>query len=300
MESLFRQFGDLDPAIREQLLNTVVLLAVLLGGRWLALRLVLTQVDDPEARYRWRKGLTYATAILTVILVGWIWSSGVARLGTFLGLLTAALAIALREPVTNFAGWIFILWRRPFKLGDRIQISGHAGDVVDIRVFQFSLMEIGNWVKAEQPTGRIVHIPNGKVFTEPQANYDSAFPFIWNEVPVLITFESDWRAAKRLLEEIVTRRALPADEVTERLQTSAYAITRMAGAPAVITTVESSGVLLTLRYLCNPRQRRATTEAIWEDVLAAFGERDDIDFAYPTTRFYDNPVEGKPDARATP
>jgi small-conductance mechanosensitive channel len=66
----------------------------------------------------------------------------------------------------------------------------------------------------------------------------------------------------------------------------------------VYTSVADSGVLLTIRYLCDPRKRRSTAEEIWEDILERFGECDDIDFAYPTQRFYNNPIEGKPDARA--
>jgi len=68
----------------------------------------------------------------------------------------------------------------------------------------------------------------------------------------------------------------------------------------VYTSVRDSGVLLTLRYVCHVRRRRSTAEEIWEAILTEFGGRDDIDFAYPTTRFYDNPSEGKPEARARP
>src|SRR3989441_12617332 len=110
----------------------------------------------------------------------------------------SGLAIALKDPVTNLAGWIFIVWRRPFEVSDRVEIGGHKGDVIDIRLLQFTLNEIGNWVNADQSSGRIIHIPNGKVFTEPVANYDKGFKYIWNEVPVLVTFESDWRQAKAI------------------------------------------------------------------------------------------------------
>jgi small-conductance mechanosensitive channel len=298
MQEFLQDIGSLAPETRDRLVNTVLLLLVLWAGRWAALRLVARLIEQPEQRYGWRKGVTYAVAVLGVLLVGRIWSPALSQLGTFLGLVTAALAIALREPVTNLAGWMFILWRRPFRIGDRIQIGPHVGDVVDIRLFQFSLMEIGNWVGGDQPTGRIIHLPNGQVFTLPQANYDSVFPFIWNELPVLVTFESDWRRAKTILLEIAARHALSADEVRSRLESTSYAIARMAGAPAVITTVADSGVQLTIRYLCNTRQRRSSAEAIWEEVLARFGECDDVDFAYPTTRFYANVHEGKSGARA--
>lgn len=299
MDELFNSLGTLDPAQRDRLINTALVVVALLLVRWGVLRMVLARVTEPEHRYRWRKTATYITAILLVLMVGRIWSSALSQLGTFLGLLTAALAIALREPVTNLAGWVFILWRAPFKLGDRIELAGHAGDVVDIRIFQISIMEIGNWVKADGPTGRIVHIPNGKVFTEPQANYNSAFPFIWNEIPVLITFESNWQDAKAILQRVALVHGMPGTAASTLMASAQFSISRLAADPSVITSVADSGVLLTIRYLCNPRDRRKTTEAIWEAILTEFGVRDDIDFAYPTTRFYGNPAEGKPGARAS-
>src|SRR5436309_2546056 len=128
-------------------------------------------------------------------------------IATFLGLFTAGLAIALKDIVANLAGWAYIVWRRPFDVGDRVQIGPHAGDVIDLHLFQFTLNEIGNWVKADQSTGRIIHIPNGKVLSEPLANYDKGFRYIWNEIPVVISFESDWKQAKRLLEAIVVKHA---------------------------------------------------------------------------------------------
>ena len=87
--------------------------------------------------------------------------------------------------------------RKPLKVGDRVQIGDVTGDVIDIRIFQFSVIEIGNWVDADQSTGRIIHIPNGTIFIKWQANYTAGFEYIWNEIPVLVTFESDWKTAKQ-------------------------------------------------------------------------------------------------------
>jgi small-conductance mechanosensitive channel len=211
------------------------------------------------------------------------------------------LAIALRDPLVNLAAWVFIIWRRPLEVGDRVQIGGNAGDVIDIRVFQFTLMEIGNWVGADQSTGRIIHVPNGRVFTEPLANYSKGFQYIWNEVAVLITFESNWRKAKEILLGIGVSHA-------EELSASAEDRVRRAArkfmifytklTPTVYTSVKDSGVLLTIRYLCEPRRRRGSEEAIWEDILTEFAKCDDIDFAYPTRRYFDNALEGKARTRA--
>jgi small-conductance mechanosensitive channel len=181
-------------------------------------------------------------------------------------------------------------------VGDRIEIGGHRGDVIDQRLFMFSLMEVGNWVDADQSTGRVIHVPNGKIFTEVLANYSQGFHHIWNEVPVLVTFESDWRKAKRILEEIAghhgTRLSANAEQKV-REAAKKFMIFYSTLTPAVYTTVRDCGVLLTIRSLCDPRQRRNTEQAIWEDILDAFAKEDDIDFAYPTTRLYANDREGK-------
>ncbi|RKY95964.1 MAG: mechanosensitive ion channel family protein, partial [Candidatus Hydrothermota bacterium] len=172
-----------------------------------------------------------------------------------------------------------------------------SGDVIDIRIFEFSILEIGNWVNADQSTGRVIHVPNGLVMKQTLANYSQGLQYIWNEVPVLITFESDWKKAKEILFRIAEKHALHLSKAAEkRLKEAArkYMIYYTKLTPTVYTSVEDSGVLLTLRYLCEPRKRRDTEQAIWEDVLTEFSKCDDIDFAYPTQRFYDNILEGKP------
>jgi small-conductance mechanosensitive channel len=174
-------------------------------------------------------------------------------------------------------------------VGDRIEIDGVAGDVIDIRYFQFTLVEIGNWVDADQSTGRIIHVPNQKLFFEPVANFTRGFGYIWNEIVVTVTFESDWRRAKALLTEVVTEHTTSlSKEARERLKEAArrYLISYDKLTPIVYTKVGPSGVGLTMRYLCDPRQRRGTEMAVWEAVLDAFGEEPQIELAYPTQRFY--------------
>jgi small-conductance mechanosensitive channel len=118
---------------------------------------------------------------------------------------------------------------------------------------------------------------------------------------VLVTFESDWRKAKRILREIVDEEAAGLVEDAERrLRASSrrFLIHYSKLTPVVYTSVLDSGVLLTLRYLCHARRRRGTAEAIHERILDAFARHDDVDFAYPTQRVYLNPLEGKEGARA--
>jgi len=279
----------LEESTATRLLWTVVVILVLWIVRTAVLRIAWRSTDDPRARYAWRKAVTYITALIGIVGVGRIWVSGFQSMATFAGLLSAGIAIALKDVFANLAGWFFILWRRPFVVGDRVELAGHRGDVVDLRVFQFSLMEVGNWVDADQSTGRMLHVPNGLVLTSPLANYGQGFEYIWNEIPVLITFESNWRKAKAILQRIADARSEdPGEKAAQEIHeaSKSYMIFYSALTPTVYTSVEASGVLLTARYLCPPRRRRGTEHMIWEDILESFEVEPDIALAYPTRRFY--------------
>ena len=292
----FLQGHGLSPELQAKLLSTAITILVLWGLHRLTLSLAYRSVTDPWGRYRWRNAANYGAFALGVLLVGRTWFAGMQTLATFFGLLSAGLAIALKDPVSDLAAWAFILWRRPFEVGDRIQIGTFAGDVIDLRFLQFTLNEIGNWVDADQSTGRIIHIPNGRVFTEAVANYDKGFHYIWNEVPVLLTFESNWRHAKQILTRIAFKHAehLTAQAEQELLAASRqYLINYTKLTPIVYTKATDSGVLLTLRYLIEPRKRRGTEHAIWEDILTEFAAQPDIDLAYHTVRSFNLTQEGK-------
>lgn len=301
-QSLLRVLG-LSPEVQDKLLLSLLVLLVLWLLRRILLRTVRRRNQDVRIHYQWQKVSGYVTAFVGALLLARIWLHVFGSLTTYFGLLSAGIAIALKDLLVNLAGWIFILWRRPFDVGDRIEIGPHAGDVIDVRIFEFSLLEIGKWVHADQSTGRVLHIPNGWVLTHSLANFTRGFNFIWNEIEVLVTFESNWQQAKDILLDVARRHSEHLSEEAEkqvRRTAQRYLIFYSKLTPIVYTSVENSGVRLTIRYLCEVRKRRGSAQAIWEDILTTFAGHDDIDFAYPTQRFYDNVVEGKPAARAEP
>jgi len=287
----------------DKLATTLFVLVMVFAVRWTFLFILNRRVDDIDRRYIAVKAVNYIVGITAVLVLLRVWLGGLTGVYASIGIISAGLAIALHDPLTNLVGWIFLTIRRPFTVGDRIEIGDHAGDVIDVRLFAFSLVEIGNWVNADQSTGRILHIPNGRVFRDTLANYTQGFNFIWDEIPVTITFESNWREAKSILTEISNRHAaLTSDEAARQVRKAAskYLIRYEHLTPIVWTSVADIGVTLTLRFLTEPRRRRSAEQAIWEEILDSFASRDDIDFAYPTQRFYDNVVEGKTGARAEP
>ena len=288
MQSL-SEYLNLSPELLKKLILTIVLLLLLSLVRFLCNVIIKKRIPDAMKSYRWRRAILYSYSVLLIVLIGPIWIKGIASLTTFLGLASAGVAVAMHDTIANVAGWFYIMSRKPFKVGDRIEIGQITGDVIDIRIFQFSVVEVGNWIDADQSTGRIVHVPNSKVLREALANYQIGFEYIWHEIPVLITFESDWKKAKRLLQKIANdnvENLLKGAQEQIRRAAEKYFIFYGALTPIVYTTVKDSGVLLTMRYLVNPRQRRSSEQQIWESALDAFDEEDDIELAYPTTRFY--------------
>ena len=264
--------------------------------RKLFLKILFRNTSNALIRYRWQKISSYVINVLGLIIVGQIWFKGFESIATYLGLLSAGVAIALKDPLINLTGWAFILSRAPFVVGDRVQIGEHSGDVIDINFFKFTLMEVGHWGAGEQASGRIIHIPNGKVFIDILANYSKGFKYIWNEVDVLLTFESDWKKGKKILEKISKKHTANISKVAAKnfKQVSRlYMVYQPDFEPQVYTKVEDSGILLTIRYLCNPRKRRITSQYIWEDILNEFDKDVNLEFAYPTTRFFDAKSENK-------
>lgn len=282
--------------LQYKIVITIITILFLWAVKKITLKIVFQRVDDVRSRYNWRKTTSYILFTIGFLLIAKIWFEGFETIATFFGLVAAGIAIALKEPLENLAGWAFIIWRKPFSVGDRIQIGDSAGDVIDIRIFQFTMVEIGNWVEADQSTGRIMHVPNGKIFRDVQANYSTGFNYIWNEIPVLVTFESDWKKAKEILTAIIFEKSEYLTESAEQKIKEAsrkFLIFYSKLTPIVYTSVKDSGVMLTIRYLCDPRKRRGSEEEIWESILEEFAAVKDIDFAYPTTRYYNNINEGK-------
>lgn len=272
-----------------QLVTTFLVIFGLWVGRRLIMRAVKRQTDDIRVRYRWAKVSTYVVVTIGLPLVALIWVADLGGLGTFIGLLSAGLVVALRDLIVNMAGWLYIFWKRPIFVGDRIQVNEHAGDVIDFSLLQFTILEIGNWVDADQSTGRLIHLPNRLVFETALANYTHGFPFIWNEVNVLVTFESNWRKLKRLLAEIAEEHVDMLNEKAQRSvreAASRYMIFYRNLTPVVYTDVKDSGIQLTLRYLCEPRRRRGIETAVWESILDAIDREPDLELAYPTVRVY--------------
>ncbi|MFA5180663.1 MAG: mechanosensitive ion channel domain-containing protein [Syntrophales bacterium] len=288
--------------LHDRLFDSILAFVFFVLLHWALVKIFLRVPHEKHKEFLWRKAAAYCSVSVFMLLLAFIWLHAFHSLSTFIGLLSAGLAIALKDPITNIAGWLFILGRKPFETGDRVQVGNYAGDVIDIDIFQFTLMESGTaGVSKDMRTGRLIKISNSAVFTEPQVNFTKGwFEYIWNTMEVCVTFESNWKKAMTILEEIVTTESEDTartakdtmDKASER-----YMVIDVGLEPRVLAAIADNGVAITAVYLCDPRSRRLSSSRVSEQILERFSGEEDITFAYNTQRSFSNVTEGKPATR---
>ena len=167
-----------DPLVGKIVATIAVVVASVVLVR-LAQRALGRYVDNPERRYHLRKLVTFAGYLLAIFALTVVFSDKLAGLTVFFGVAGAGVAFALQEIIASVAGWIAMSFGRFYQVGDRVQLGGIRGDVIDIGVLRTTLMECGAWINGDQYSGRIVRVANSFIFKEPVFNYSSDFPFLW-------------------------------------------------------------------------------------------------------------------------
>jgi len=275
-----------------QIVGTAAAVIVVYLCMLLAFRIINRKIEDVNRRHKARRTALYVATAVVVVVVALVWAQQLHALPLILSVTAAGLVVALGDAILSVAGWFFILVRRPYGVGDRVKLGSVTGDVIDIRLFETTLLEVGEWVSGEQSTFRLAHCPNNSLFRQPVWNYTSGFPFIWDEMDVTVTFESDWDKARQIMLERATKGA---DEMQRRVESALkqsarkYPIKYSKLTPAVYVRIVDNGVKLTLRYLADARRRRMVGDELSRGILQDFEVCSDINFAYPTTRIVREP-----------
>src|SRR5690625_1072365 len=162
-------------------------------------RRLCKKIIDIDNRYRAKKFSSFIWYFLTIVLIIFVFSDKLGGLTVALGVAGAGIAFALQEVIVSFAGWIAIMFGGSYKTGDRVQLGGIRGDVMDIGVLRTTIMEIGQWVDGDLYNGRIVLIANSFVFKEPVFNYSGDFPFLWDEIKIPIQYGSNYEMVNEIL-----------------------------------------------------------------------------------------------------
>jgi small-conductance mechanosensitive channel len=248
-------------------------------------KLIDAYVTDPRRHYRLRQLLTTLITLFGAALIGIFWARLLQKTSTFLGLVGAGLAIALREPLLSLAARVAIFAGRIYVVGDRIEIDKMSGDVIDIGFVYTRIMEIGNWISGDQYTGRILQFPNAKIFGAAVFNYTKAFQYVWDEAQLAITYDSNMKAATDILLEVgncYTRDFLEgAQREVQRMQRY-FAVENFELKPQVYVKVTTNWVGLTLRYIVDPKKRRVASTYIYREVFDRIFKRKDIQIGSDT------------------
>ena len=248
-------------------------------------RLIVTRVQDMKARYTVVKTVSLLSVVVMFVLGLRIWVADPSSLLIAYGIIGAGIAFVLQDMFKNVVGGVLIIVSGYYNVGERIAIDGRVGDVMDIGILDTTLMEIRGWVGGDQPSGRLLAIPNGLVLNHSFINYTRDHSFLWDEISIHLTYESDWRRAREIVLSILSRET---DAVTAQAEIEIerigqrYYLPRKVVEPSVYIALTDNWITLDARYVTDARTRRILRSRLSELILSAFEREDGITIASET------------------
>ena len=258
-----------DPMVGKIVVSLLVILLVIIVVR-LIQRALGRYVQNSDRRYRMRKMVTFFGYLLIVFLLTLVFSDKLSSLTVAFGVTGAGIAFALQEVIASVAGWVAMSFGSLYRIGDRIQLGGIKGDVIDIGVLRTTLMECGGWISGDLYNGRIVRVSNSFIFKEPVFNYSADFPFLWDEIIMPVRYGSDYTLARGIFQEVleeVTGDYASRSKAIWNQMTEKYRIEDLKVEPVVTLITNDNWVEYTLRYVVDYKNRRTTKDMICERVL---------------------------------
>ena len=258
-----------DPTVGKIVVSLLVILFAMIVVR-LIQRALGRYVQNNDRRYHMKKMVTFFGYLLVVFLLTLVFSDKLSSLTVAFGVTGAGIAFALQEVIASIAGWVAMSFGRLYKIGDRIQLGGIKGDVIDIGVLRTTLMECGGWITGDLYNGRIVRVSNSFIFKEPVFNYSADFPFLWDEIIMPVRYGSNYTLARKIFQEVlekVTGDYASQSKAIWNQMTEKYRIEDLKVAPIVTLTTNDNWVEYTLRYVVDYKKRRAAKDIICEQIL---------------------------------
>lgn len=266
-----------DPLVNNVILVVAGLLVIAVVARFVS-RSMGRYIQTAEVRYRIRKAITFTSYVAAFLFVIAVFNDRLGQFTVAFGVAGAGIAFALQEVIASVAGWLAVSFGGFFNTGDRVQLGGIRGDVIDIGILRTTLMECGQWVNGDAYNGRIVRVANSFVFKEPVFNYSGDFPFLWDEIVIPVKYGSNYREARQLIgdvaDEVVGEYARNAGDAW-RSVVRKYLIEDATVQPTVTMTANENWIELTLRYVVDYRQRRATKDKLFTRILEEIDKTED-------------------------
>ena len=261
---------------------TILILLVLIFSNVIK-KIVIKKSKDKSTIYNFRQIINlFALILIIVIVLSFLFANWYAALVSF-GVVSVILGLALQNPISSFFGWIYILIRKPYEVGDRIKIGTAFGDVIRVSYIDTTLWECrGDYLSSDHPSGRIIKFANSKVFSEYVFNYSWAiFPYIWNEVRILVSHDSDFKfvrdtmrkIAEEELGESMLRRIKRYKKILATTPVDELEVTET---PSTLMRVHDNGwIEISVRFLVNPKNSSGVKKVLLERIITTLRQSPD-------------------------
>jgi len=240
-------------------------------------RSLLGRVKDNETKYKLKKTVSFLIYLIAIVFISVVYSDKLSGITVALGVAGAGIAFALQEVITSVAGWLAVSIGRFYRSGDRVQLGGIKGDVIDIGILRTTIMECGEWVKGDLYNGRVVRVANSFVFKEPVFNYSGEFPFLWDEIVVPVRYGCDHKMVKEVLRSITLE--LLGDYANHakaawRELVKRYRIENASVDPMVTVVANDNWMEFTIRYVVDYKRRRSTKDILFSRIIDEIDKSD--------------------------
>ncbi|MEO6006308.1 MAG: mechanosensitive ion channel domain-containing protein [Opitutus sp.] len=271
-----------------------VALGTLIALQLVASYLLLPLAFRDESLFMARRLTRYLVVLLVVAVFAGFLFDDLSTIVATLGIVSAALVISLQDVCTSVAGWCAIMAGGKFGIGDRLEIDGSRGDVIDIQLLRTTLIEINGWLGTDQPTGRVIVLPNNFIFKNKVFNFTYGHPYIWGKIDLTITFSTPVASAIALFERVLTEETKEQFEEARRAASSMqkrYGVADADYRPKVLTHIADSGVTLSLFYVAHFRKNSETRNRINRRLIAELESRRHIQLAFNTIQVIHQPTD---------
>ncbi|GAA4273129.1 mechanosensitive ion channel family protein [Aquimarina gracilis] len=264
-----------DNPILIKLIYVILLFVVIFFAVRIIRKTTLQLIKDNSSKYRIKKLINFLGYLFFAFGILLIFNAQLSGIGTALGVAGAGIAFALQEVIVSIAGYIAIFTSNFYRVGDRVQLGGIKGDVIDVGMLRTTLMQVGDWVDGDLYNGKMVRVANSFVFKEPVYNYSGDFPFLWDEIKIPIKTIGDYTYAKELFFKILK------EEVGDYANSSQKAWDKMIGKysienarvqPMISMSFNENWITFTLRYVVDYQSRRSTKSFLYDKILTAIKE----------------------------
>ena len=259
-------------------LRTVIFILAITLIQHLLLK-IIKKLNSSKKEYVYSQRLKVVSEILKIMTAIFIWAKYINNFMTLITFVSAAFTIALRELIFNFFAGIYIKIKKTIEVEDRIEIDGILGDVINIKLMNFEILEVDNKKNRGQSTGIVINFPNAYIFRNPLKNYSKAFKYIWDEITLKITLDSDVEKTKKILYKIVNNndiiKAIP-NKMQNQLSNihTDYRIYFNQYKPIIYTEIVDNHIELQIRYLIHPKKARYVASTIWTKILQSYNNKE--------------------------